>query len=175
MGSTDKVIVVDSREKIPLLFPSYLSVRNRALPAESQATQMVRLHTVKRELKTGDYVLEGSNGAAVERKKDLDELAGNLATGPGRRRFLDCLRRLSSEFRRPWILLEGDPLSLQKVKGPGVNPSAVRDLLLESVIEYNVGLMVLPSHTASHRRAVAEWVASILITGEGTCPIPSVS
>lgn len=167
---TNQVIVVDNREKLPLLFPEHLVARNPSALPGSPSTVVYRLHVVTRELRTADYILEGSNGVGIERKKNLDELRGNLMDGQGRRRFLDCLDRLRTEFRHPWLLLEGDPLSLSKMVSPQAKPEVVRDLLLEALMRYNVSLMTLPTHTPSQRRAAAEWAASLLILGAAAWP-----
>lgn len=56
-------------------------------------------------LKTGDYMLDGHPYLAVERKKDLAELAHNLLS-PDRARFYNEVRRARSEGIKLIILCE---------------------------------------------------------------------
>lgn len=164
------VILVDAREKRPLPIPEYLPVWDRVSPPHQPRAHTVRITTRTTTLVTGDYALEGYLDAClVERKAHLTELAENLTT-PDHARFIRSLERLRDSCRRPVLLLEGDPLTLAapiKAHGrrPPHPPFLVRDLLLSTLLEYNVELMLLPTSSASSRRAAGEWVAAKLIAG----------
>ena len=157
------------QEKLPLLFPEHLVARNPSALPGSPSTVVYRLHVVSRELRTADYILEGSNGVGIERKKNLDELRGNLMDGQGRRRSWTAWTgsALSSATLAP--PRGGSALSVQMVS-PRPNPRWCSDLLLEALMRYNVSLMTLPTHTPSQRRAAAEWAASLLILGAAAWP-----
>lgn len=165
-------ILVDQREKQPLPFPSHLVVWNWTTDPLTPSPTTVRLQTKTVLLETGDYLLEASpHTCVVERKKHLDELAGNLTTRDGLRRFRAELERMQS-FSQRILFLEGDPLSLNRVRD--CNAAVIRDLLYTTLRLYNVELMMLPCSTATARTAAAEWIASRLIFGALKCPpLPS--
>lgn len=156
-----QVILVDSREKRPMPFPPYL-------PFWVTPTRRTTIKLVleERTLKTADYVL-GSAPAQVgiERKANLDELHANLCTASGRKRFLACLDRLSSEFAQPVLFLEGTPGHLVRTVHREVDPTRVRDQLMSACAHYGVSLLMLPTATIPQRRVAAEWLASLLIAG----------
>lgn len=160
-------ILVDTREKRPLPMPSHLVVLDPdALPG-AHRTVVIEIATRVSRLETGDYALEGHlDSVLVERKGHFSELATNFFEEDPRRRFLSCLSRLSNACRHPWILLEGDPLSLtRQLRDPTIHPGAVRDALLRACLGYNIGLHILPTSSLAARRACGEWVAALLLSG----------
>lgn len=157
-------ILVDDREKRPLLFPRHMVVWDPTSPPTKPRCKTVELTTKTQRLPTGDYLLEGfANKCIIERKAHLTELWTNL-TNPSRRiNWIAELERLREECARPLLLLEGHPLSLRTQVREHVNPDIVRDLLIKDLSDYNIGYFLLPGDTASHRREMAHWVAAELI------------
>lgn len=156
-----QIIVVDTREKRPMLFPDHL-------PFWVSPTRRVTIKLVieRRTLKTADYILGGApTCVGIERKRDLDELHNNLCTASGRKRFLACLDRLSSEFEKPILFLEGTPSALVRSHRPETDPTRVRDQLMSACAHYNISLLTIPTATIPQRRVAAEWLASLLISG----------
>ena len=170
-------ILVDEREKRPLVFHSHLPVWDPSSLPCSPSMRTLALTTASKTLDTGDYVLQGHEaGTVIERKNSLSELANNLTRPEPRRRFIAELVRLQP-FRRRILLLEGTPLSLiedaaiaTRSGRPSQPAPIVRDLLLTVLRDYHVELMVLPASTVSHRRAMGEWVAATLIHDSLTAP-----
>lgn len=150
-------------------FPPYLVMWNPMSSASPNAkTHSVKLNLKKVRLRTGDYQLEGSEDRIIiERKAHLDETAVNCLYARPRRLFIDELQRLRTECARPILVMEGDPLRLEHMKGYGWegDPAIPRDVLRSLLLEYGVELMLLPGHSISHRKAAAKWVASTLILG----------
>lgn len=161
-------ILRDAREKLPLIFPPYLAVWDHSSDPTSPRTIRVQLNTRDATIKTADYVLaEAPTCYCIERKRSLQELAGNLATTTGRRRFLAELSRISTNFTHGGlILLEGTPQKLNNLSPSHAGPPAhvVRDLLLEAFRTHpRVGFLLTPMDTAAARAAAGEWVAAALI------------
>lgn len=162
----DWTILRDRREKRPLIFPTTMAIWNPDSPPTDPVGMTVRLCVQRVTLPTGDYLLRGYESCTIiERKGNLDELAGNLQTSQGRRRFIAELERLRNECMDPVLLLEGDPVSLQRTRREDTDPPLVRDMLLHVLAEYEVRLFLLPCQTVAHRRAAAEWAVSLLLTG----------
>ena len=157
-------ILIDEREKKPLTFPEYIVCLDPTRDACHQSGITVRLRTQKRTMKTGDYRIDG-HASVVERKGSIDEIAQNLLTPDGRRRFADCCRRLRDETARPLLLLEG-LVGTPIIKPGKPHPGLAIDSLMRILQEYAIGLIVLPTSTAGQRRAAGEWAARWLITQE---------
>lgn len=156
----DPIIVVDTREQRPLPFPRFLRC---AAPAGG-GTRTVRVHTLRRALSEGDYLLEGEpTGTIVERKGSLREVAQNCLSGD-LTRFTSALSRLAEACDRPVLLLEGSVADLSpRNKGDDFRPGV--DKLIRMTNERGVSLLVLPAKTLEQRRHVGEWVARLLING----------
>lgn len=166
----EQLILVDEREKKPFTFPEHVVCLDPTRDPCAQRGVTVRLRTQKRTLKTGDYAIDGGT-AVVERKGSLDEIAQNLLTQDGRRRFTDCCKRLRDTTDRPLLLLEG-LVGMPEPRPGKPHPGLAIDALMRILQEYAIGLMVLPTGTAGQRRAAGEWTARWLITQEhhGTGP-----
>lgn len=163
--SKSLTILVDSREKIPLIFPSTLTMLSpRHLPHQ-QIKSIVRLVTKSATLETGDYLLaEAPTACVVERKYSIDELATNTLNPRRRRLFIAELLRLQA-YSRPVLLLEG---SLSKYLKPTVrtkDPGLALDATQRLLLEYKIGLITQPCNTVAERRAAGEFVARLLVNG----------
>lgn len=167
-------IAIDNREKQPLPIGEGDLNTNHTMWLGGRR-QTVRITTISRKLKTGDYQLlperGGAPAACIERKKSLNELAGNYTSK--RAAFIRELARLRSEFEFPAILVEGSPLSLEKsftsYDGQRIPGYEVRDRLLQSCQDYNIQLFLLDRNTAAARRATARWMISYLILAQTAC------
>lgn len=156
------LILVDEREKKPLSFPEHIVCLDDVKDPTSQRGITVRIRTQKRTIKTGDYCIDG-HASVVERKGSIDEIAQNLLTTDGRRRFTDCCKRLRDETANPLLMLEG-LVGMPQVKPGKPHPGLAIDALMRILNEHRIHLIVLPTGTSGQRRAAAEWVARWLIT-----------
>ena len=158
-------IIVDRREKNPLPMPKSLEIWAPGSHPLQPRSQVVQVVTVPKTLPTGDYLHGGSpEGCVIERKASLSELCQNLCNATGRTRFLNELVRMK-EFRRPVLLLEGDPQALEsymhrKVPVPG---PVIRDLLFRATADFGIWTLMMPTRTIAQRRAAGRWVAALLI------------
>lgn len=158
-------IVVDRREKNPLPFPKHLEIWAPGSHPLKPRSITVQLQVVPETLPVGDYLHGGSpTGCIVERKASIGELWANLCTPDGRRRFCNELEAMA-KFRRPILLLEGDPLSLETYthKKVPISGAIVRDLLFDLTAHYRIWTVMMPSRTISQRRACGRWLAALLV------------
>lgn len=157
-------VLIDNREKKPLAFPTHLVVLDRkALPTSGKSRTVV-VRTQPQTLKTGDYRLVGGT-SAIERKGSFAEIANNCLTTDGRRRFLECCRRLRDECRTACILFEGQVGGFE-VQAGLPHPGVAADSLLDIMGEYGLPLMLLPLTTIGQRRAAGEWSLRWLLSQE---------
>ncbi|RME05620.1 MAG: hypothetical protein D6812_02860 [Deltaproteobacteria bacterium] len=156
-------ILIDDREKKPLSFPSVLPILNPS----TQRLCHVSIATRKIRMETGDYALQGHEDLVlVERKASLDETAVNCLKPKRRAQFRRCLTRLRDSCQHPILLLEGTPHSLRQLRFRHTHrrsPEEARDALLHLLIEFGVELLMMPSGTIAHRRAMGEWIAATMI------------
>ena len=160
------VILQDSREKKPLLFPETLSFLDPTKPPWFRRSVRVRLRVEKYPLKTGDYCLLGHEKTAlIERKGSLREVAGYCLTKDGCRRFTSQVDRLKDEAALPYLLLEGTPVDLQRPTKYVEKPGLALDSFQRILFQKGVALILLPSATTTARKAVGEWAARLMING----------
>ena len=160
------VILQDSREKKPLIFPETLSFLDTSKPPWHRKSVRVRIRVQSHPLKTGDYcLLDHEDNVLIERKGTLREVAGYCLRKDGCRRFISQIDRLKSECQKPFLLLEGTPVDLQRPTKYVENPGLALDSFHRILFERQVPLILLPSATTTARRAVGEWTARLLING----------
>tara|TARA_R110002110_G_scaffold70466_1_gene189038 strand:+ start:199 stop:717 length:519 start_codon:yes stop_codon:yes gene_type:complete len=159
-------IIQDTREQKPLMFPANLKVLDDRYPPQKQRMITVRLHTVVEKVEAGDYLLRGyEDRTIIERKGSLREIAKNCLNEKDRIRFIKSLIKLKNASDRPIVMLEGTPLEMEKPCPNVPHPAAAIDGLMRLLKEHSIELILLPGKTYSHRRACANWVARLLITG----------
>lgn len=152
-------ILVDTREKKPLRFPSFMPMLRSPLVGD---TTTVQIHTIKQKLDTADYVLQGfEHLTGIERKGSIREVANNCLTFD-RDRLRRCLERMQKEFRYPILLLEGTVKALLSDRRVH-KPYRALDALHRLLAEYRIPLLMLPSASHSNREIMGETVARILI------------
>jgi ERCC4-type nuclease len=131
------VILVDSREKIPLSFD----------PAHAV--------TVRRALVAGDYSLDGHETSVAVERKSLDDFVGSVVRG--RERFLAELRRLEG-YELACIVVEG---SLEDVLAhryrAGVHPNAVFGAALSIIVDHGI-----PIYFCGDRQIACAFVEGLL-------------
>jgi hypothetical protein len=157
-------VLIDSREKKPLTFPAHLVVLDRSKPPTAGRSRTLTVRTQSQTIKTGDYRLVGGS-SAIERKGSFEEIAGNCMTMDGRRRFLDCCKRLVGECRTACLLFEG-AIGGFDVRAGLPHPGVATDALLDIIGEHGLPLMLLPLSTTGQRRAAGEWALRWLLSQE---------
>ena len=160
------VILRDTREKKPLIFPETMTFLSDEKPPWHRREKTVRIRVHEHPLKTGDYcLLEHESNVLIERKGSIRELMGYCLTKDGLRRFTNQVDRLRSECQRPFLLLEGTPMDLQRPTLHVDKPGLALDSFQRILFERQIPLILLPAGTTSARKAVGEWVARLLING----------
>ena len=169
------VINQDDREKTPLVFPAHMTILcPLSLPIDRR-TQTIELVVEKMRLETGDYLLKGHEKVTLlERKGSLTEVAGNCLTREGRRKFVECCRRLRASCERPILMLEGSPAILRSpIRGlEDVPPGVPFDALYRLLREYGIELLLLPGTSLPQRQAMGEFVARVLVNSALTRRLP---
>lgn len=162
----DITILVDNREKRPLPLPETITVHDHNSLPHTRATRIVHVHTKSTRLETGDYQLLGyEHAVCIERKASFDELDNNLHNSKGRILFLEELVRLRRDHARPILLLEGDPISLTRTRGPHTNADATRSQLAFLLNMYGISFHVMGTSSILQRRAAGIWLATLLYSG----------
>ncbi len=152
---------IDSREKIPLLFPSNILW----FSDRSSEGRMIRIRTKVAKLDYGDYLLSNwPDAAAIERKGSLDELNQNLLTGDYSR-FMEATRRLCDGCRHPYLLLDSSIATLWTPTERCPRPEQVWDALCHLLA--TTPLRLLWGGNAKHagaRRILGEQLIRLLLS-----------
>lgn len=161
----DLTILVDDREKQPLIFPANMQLLSPQWPAVD-STQVVRLQTESVRMTTGDYAIKGKEWACIiERKKNLDEIAQNLLNPKRRQLFVAELERLREGCRYPVLFFEGSAATLLTPTKRTESPHKVADAFVRFMARYGVQTVFAPMSTVAQRRQAGEYAARILIAG----------
>jgi hypothetical protein len=129
-------VLIDSREKKPLLFPSWIDFRcDRTLKV-----QPIQVKTKRVVMPAGDYTLEGYDHLAIlETKRSLRELHNNVCSDW--KREVKALKRLSEACEYPYVVWEMTPAELFR-KSPHVpDPQLVYDRWMQAITRFNLRLM----------------------------------
>lgn len=105
-------VLVDTREKKPLLFPSHLKILPLVEALKRRSTpQIVTVNVCPHRMVIGDYaVKQYEHLVTVERKGSIGELMHN-ASGGDRARFLKAIERLKV-IKHPILFLDCLPTSV---------------------------------------------------------------
>ena len=111
MGSNPITVLIDTREKYPLFFPTHIVCEK--LKGGKVTKVLLPVKTKKQKLDYGDYALEGlENCCVVERKGSIREIDKNLYDYKDAIRTGKAFRRLVDNCSFPYLLLEFTPSTL---------------------------------------------------------------
>jgi ERCC4-type nuclease len=151
------VLLVDSREKRPLIFPAHVKWFD-----EKRKPHIVRLEVERATLSEGDYALKGHEDLVlVERKGSAQELWSNLLT-KDLKRTRAAFRRLVDACKHPVLLMDFRFLDMasKNLKPEGLLPSA----FLREVVRLGVHVMFTGSMRALQtRRQLGGFLASWML------------
>jgi len=155
-------MLIDSREKLPLLFPGVLHYH---ADYSSNTHGLVHVKTTTRKLKTGDYYLQGHRSACIlERKASPEEIHANLVRS-GRRKFLLALDRLQAATNHPYLLLDASPAQMLKHSPWVEDPTwALNQLYRECTLRNIPILWVGNAQARSTRMAMGSVLLQIMLT-----------
>lgn len=152
------VIEIDTREKRPLPFPSFLRT-----PSETFAIQTIRVR-----LPEGDYRLKAyPDVCIIERKGSVEELAKNLLTWDNKRQGR-AIAKLIAACSNPYLLIEA-PVSSISMPPPHPERFAYDPIYLVHALTTMIArtrlsvLWVGRTQSQSTRSRIGELVASLLL------------
>lgn len=166
-------VLVDSREKKPLLFPRMI-VLHSELPDQKPEPSVIKVQVNRVTMSEGDYALKGQQSIAlVERKGGIDELCQNV-TKPDSTRFMAAINRLVQATKYPYLFLDMTPLSLWSSQRPtptthgngqSMDPMWVFDRLLRVATTKNLRIIwgTQRSPGPSSRKRLGEIILRLLI------------
>lgn len=130
-------MLIDTREKIPILFPAtlryYTSLSDRS-------HHLVHVRTTRRKLRTGDYYLDGHRSVTIwERKAGAEEIHNNIL-GKQRKRFLESLDRLQAATRHPYLLIDSSPAQMLRHSEWATNPTLVINALYRECVTRGIAV-----------------------------------
>jgi len=163
------VIVADTRERYPLLFPKTIACW------ELGKRKIVKVKKKKEKLETGDYLLENySHLGIVERKGSVSEISSNLFSSDSARQ-LRAFSRLQKTCKYPILFLEMNPYQLLKgpYHMPGVDSSILLSKLMVVLSRYYFHLLWFPwAKSTTGRLLAGEVILHLLLSyvvAEATC------
>ncbi len=163
------IILSDTKERIPLLFPSTISLLDPRQDARSRAEVVLPVFIVPQRLRTGDYAIQGfESSCLVERKGSALEVATNCLSAD-RDRFVSTLLRLKSECRHPVLVFEGSIKKAMRPTAKCPNAHLAVDSLLRLLLQYGIEFLDFAPSSMEERRACGELVIRKLIAGALQC------
>jgi hypothetical protein len=152
-------VLIDTREKKTLLFPSWVDFRcDRTLKVHS-----IQVKTKRVIMPAGDYTLEGYDHLTIlETKRSLRELHNNVCSDWGRE--ARALKRLSEACEYPYMVWEMTPSELFR-KSPHVpDPQLVFDRWMQAIARFNLRLMFAGSGPGpGPRRKLGEQLIRLML------------
>lgn len=131
-------VLIDSRERHPLLFPKWITVH----PDRSGEEVHVEVSTEIVVMPAGDYTLKGYDHVCIaETKRSLRELCNNICTNDWNRE-VRALRRLSESCKYPLLIWEMTPSELFRTSSFVPDPHLVFDRWMQIVVRFNLRLML---------------------------------
>ncbi len=156
-------VLVDSREKYPLLFPACVVW----YPTRSaRPFYIVHVDVKVVEMVTGDYALKGyEDTCIIERKGAMTEISANLCSKDYARSHA-AFQRLVNETEHPYLMLEETPAGMLPSNYPSTRPTPDRvvDAFLREVCGFKLPLIFVGrARSPGQRRKLGHFMLKILI------------
>lgn len=156
-------VLIDSREKCPILFPSTVFI---AHPELTYKKIPIGVKTDVTKLDFGDYALkEYEDVCAFERKATQLEIYKNLNDSHDRIRQAKAFRRLATSCKYPYLLVEASPAELLANDPKIKNPEIVVHRLGLALAKYNFRALFIPwrSRSVDVRRKTGTLMIHIML------------
>jgi hypothetical protein len=152
-------VLIDSRERQPLLFPSWIEWHGDRTLEARQIQVLAKVVT----LPAGDYTLEGYEGICIiETKRSLRELFNNVCTEWPR--AAKALHRLSKACKYPYVVWEMSCSDLMRKSKHVQDPPLAIDRWLQACTRLNLRLMWVGSHSQpGPRRKLGEQLVRLML------------
>ena len=160
---TEITVIVDTREKIPILFPSIINISH---PEFIYRKIPIAVKVERRKLDYGDYALDGYADICVfERKSSQFEIFKNLNESHDRIRQAKAFRRMKSSCKFPYVLIEASPAELLKSDPKIKHPELICHRLGLALAKYGLQALFIPwkSRNANTRRKVGTLMLHIMV------------
>ena len=152
-------VLIDSREKRPLLFPSWIEwYGDRTL--ESRQIQVL---TKVSRMESGDYTIEGYDKVCIiETKRSLRELHGNVCTEWPR--VAKALSKLSKACKYPYVVWEMSTSDLLRASKHVPDPVLIMDRWMQALTRLDLRLMWVGAHSLpGPRRKLGEQLVRLIL------------
>jgi len=160
---TEITVLIDSREKIPMLFPSIVHISHPELVYRQLPIQV---ETKRKHLDFGDYAIKGYEKVCVfERKASQLEIYKNLNESHDRIRQAKAFRKLVSGCEFPYLLVEASPGELLRAHPKVKHPELICHRLGLALAKYGLHALFIPwkSRTPSTRRSIGTLMIHIML------------
>ena len=161
---TEITVVVDTRERIPIKFPSIIRIVHPERPMERL---LIKVKTRKIKLDYGDYRLaEYPDCCVIERKAGQRELLKNIFNPKDAVRQAKSFRKLSTcEF--PYILIELTPEQVLRHTEHVRDPESLMHKLSLVFVKYGFHVLWMPwraRKTTYQRRQLGVFLAHLMLS-----------
>lgn len=161
-------VLVDDREKYPILFPKYLTIQDQ----RTGRPRLLRVLVRTTRLPCGDYCLRWAKAKCViERKASVEELAQNLCSGDWFRQMA-AFKRLRKFSAVRYLLIDGSLGDLTrycktdtfKAQYQCPDPNIVISRLVHCCIEFGMNLWWIGGgRQAAHRTTLGAVLLNLMI------------
>jgi ERCC4-type nuclease len=155
---------IDSREKLPIKFPSTIKIVHPERPLERL---LVKVKTQKVKLPYGDYRLaEYPDCCVIERKAGQRELLKNMFNPRDAVRQAKSFRGLS-QYEFPYILIELTPEQILRHTAYVRDPEALMHRLSMVFVKYGLHVLWMPwrtRRTTYTRRQLGVFLAHLMLS-----------
>lgn len=159
------VVCIDSREKLPLLFPETVRWTDPA----SRKAYLVHVATVRKQLSEGDYCMMTPDGspevvALIERKGSVREICNNFLSSDYPR-ALAAFRRMAAATPNPILLIDCNIADFFPGDSHRIEPETALCHLLMLAQDYHIQVIFGGAcRSASRRRKTGAFVVHLLLS-----------
>jgi len=156
-------VLVDSREKRPMLFPSTIRISH---PERMYMAIPIAVNTQVTKLDFGDYTIKGhENLCTIERKASALEIYKNLNESHDRIRQAKAFRKLVSGCHHPYLLIEASPAELLRETSLNKTPQITCHRLSLVLAKYGFHALFIPwkSKSVDTRRKIGTLMVHIML------------
>jgi len=156
-------VQIDTREQIPMLFPSMIQIGHPEMTHKMLPVEVV-VQRVK--LDFGDYRLaEYPDLCVIERKASQLEIYKNMTESLDRIRQAKAFRKLTTGCRYPYIMIEASPAELLSSDPRIKQPELVCHRLALAIAKYDLRALFIPwkSRNPDVRRKVGTFLLHLML------------
>lgn len=156
-------VQIDSREQVPILFPSTIMIGHPELTFKSLP---IAVEQERIALPFGDYRLaEYPNLCGIERKASQLEIYKNMNESHDRIRQAKAFRKLTAGCKYPYIMVECSPAELLSESAKVKQPELVVHRLALAIAKYDLRCIFIPwkGRSPTTRRKVGTLLLHLML------------